>query len=1188
MTITSSTAGTFTANATAAVSYADAFGDTLTVTRSTSGNSGPGGSGPATKVFADAAVSISPNGINEVNHPHTFTITATALSGGGSVTGFVITPSISPAPTSESDTCGTPTVSGNTATCTVTITSSTPGTFTANATAAVSFADAFGDTLTVTRSTSGNSGPGGSGPATKVFVDAAVSIAPSATNGITEAHTFTITATALPDGGSVTGFAITPSVSPAPTSESDTCANPLVSGNTATCTMTINSNSPGTFTANATAAVSFADAFGDTLTVTRSTSGNSGPGGSGPATKTFVAGSLRWLKVDGFGNPLAGATFLVCATGGTAASAGHTPLCQTVVDNGPFDADPAGGKFLLNAYQMFGGSPLTGLALGTYTIQETVPPTGYTLDPKVLTATLTLAAPNADLSSSPFVDTLPNLAITKQVTSGFPSTIHPGDTASFTITVTNPGAGTAINVVVTDQLPDPANKLTWTASGNTAGTCSVSSTDLLTCNGFNLVGGGSFSVTVSTVVPTNFFFNGGGGGPGNGDPVPLGLFELDGNAKTGVLDGGTGSQTTSHDWDQVFADAGSPTASGSFSNGPTSGALAGSFVTDAKNTNSDDIFQGGGSKDTLGIQQGQWLFTGGKPQGKDDITHAYAADYTDPVSNDQILYAGLDRFDNSGDSTAGFWFFKNPISENPNVTTNGGHPFVGTHSDGDILLVSDFTVGGSTSTIRVFRWTGNDSTGSLVALNSGNPINGSTFAVVNSAAIPVPWAYTNKSKQTQPAAGEFLEEGINLSGLGLQGCFSSFLAETRSSQSPTATLSDFTLGSFNTCMETLPNTATVRADNNPPVTSNQVIITIVGSGSPQLAASLGRGAPDSLTLAQLQPLVAQASTLWRAAGIDPRTLSSLDQVTVHVANLPHGELGWTQGNDVWIDGTAAGWGWSLDGSQAAGRMDLLTVVTHELGHVLGYGDDSGAAVMATTLAPGVQRAPEAAPVTGNIVVSAAADGAGAPAVAGVGELAVGQPGVPLSTSSGTEAGGTAFTGVRRGGLALPLPAAAAVPAGSFQDGAGHLRLVPGVVLNLGPQAPPLPATAPAAPAAGAVGEDRDPAADVVPGLRPPVPRVDRGAASPAGDEEPDTVPDDRPAPPAGAPVDAGAADAIGALRRLPARDAFFAGGFTMADPGADSGQALAAALVVALGGLGGHGYTQRAEPEPRRQRRFVS
>ena len=137
-----------------------------------------------------------------------------------------------------------------------------------------------------------------------------------------------------------------------------------------------------------------------------------------------------------------------------------------------------------------------------------------------------------------------------------------------------------------------------------------------------------------------------------------------------------------------------------------------------------------------GIQAGRWLFTASKPQAKDDIAHAFAALYVDPATGDTILYAGLDRFDNSGDATAGFWFFVNPIGENPNVTTNGGHPFTGTHTTGDILLVSDFTTGGSVSTIKVFEWVGDDATGGLVPLNNGNPINGSTFAVFASGCPP--------------------------------------------------------------------------------------------------------------------------------------------------------------------------------------------------------------------------------------------------------------------------------------------------------------------------------------------------------------------------------------------------------------------------------------------------------------------
>src|SRR5437867_7507356 len=75
----------------------------------------------------------------------------------------------------------------------------------------------------------------------------------------------------------------------------------------------------------------------------------------------------------------------------------------------------------------------------------------------------------------------------------------------------------------------------------------------------------------------------------------LSTFELDGNAVTGVL-GATGSTTVSHDWDQVYADNQTTPA------GTTSAAVASSFVTDKVNSNTDDIFTGGGSKDTLGIQ----------------------------------------------------------------------------------------------------------------------------------------------------------------------------------------------------------------------------------------------------------------------------------------------------------------------------------------------------------------------------------------------------------------------------------------------------------------------------------------------------------------------------------------------------------------------------------------------------------
>jgi len=42
-----------------------------------------------------------------------------------------------------------------------------------------------------------------------------------------------------------------------------------------------------------------------------------------------------------------------------------------------------------------------------------------------------------------------------------------------------------------------------------------------------------------------------------------------------------------------------------------------------------------------------------------------------------------------------------------------------------------------------------------------------------------------------------------------------------------ATLSDYVIGSFNTCRLDMPNTATVQADGLTPLTSNKVILTIL-------------------------------------------------------------------------------------------------------------------------------------------------------------------------------------------------------------------------------------------------------------------------------------------------------------------------------------------------------------------------
>src|SRR2546430_10090818 len=71
--------------------------------------------------------------------------------------------------------------------------------------------------IAVTRSTSGNSGPGGSGAATKNYVDMNIAITPhTATNEVGQHHVFTVTVTKFPAGVAAGTVNITPIVIPAP------------------------------------------------------------------------------------------------------------------------------------------------------------------------------------------------------------------------------------------------------------------------------------------------------------------------------------------------------------------------------------------------------------------------------------------------------------------------------------------------------------------------------------------------------------------------------------------------------------------------------------------------------------------------------------------------------------------------------------------------------------------------------------------------------------------------------------------------------------------------------------------------------------------------------------------------------------------------------------------------------------
>jgi hypothetical protein len=131
------------------------------------------------------------------------------------------------------------------------------------------------------------------------------------------------------------------------------------------------------------------------------------------------------------------------------------------------------------------------------------------------------------------------------------------------------------------------------------------------------------------------------------------------------------------------------------------------------------------------------------------------------------------------------------------------------------------------------------------------------------------------------------------------------------------------------------------------------VVTIVDDEKALTAATAAPESADTvaLTVEDVMPLLNAGIEMWKGAGA---TTPSADEITILVADLPDTILAIADGSTITIDSTAAGYGWLVDSRNSdANHFDLLTMLTHELGHILGYEHTDGG-VMNDQLRPGTR------------------------------------------------------------------------------------------------------------------------------------------------------------------------------------------------------------------------------------------
>jgi hypothetical protein len=345
------------------------------------------------------------------------------------------------------------------------------------------------------------------------------------------------------------------------------------------------------------------------------------------------------------------------------------------------------------------------------------------------------------------------------------------------------------------------------------------------------------------------------------------------------------------------------------------------------------------------------------------------------------------------------------ITSNTINHASGHGIFAGVTNSGNTanLIIKNNTVGASqslgTSGISVVSGTSSGST-TLNLDMTGNTTQGSDDPGGSGLAPGITFRLQNNAN-----------DHFNIVGLG-NGSSAATAEDFLSAQNPSSNVGDANYSATARAVkaaETGTNSPALIFNSAAPFTVN------LNAAPGGVQASSPTAGEAHLTQAELNSVVAAAIAQWAHAGASAAQLAALLGITFSVADLSGNTLGQESSGHITIDADAAGHGWFIDPTPsdnsefthaasaagtdlftdptnaAAGHIDLLTAVMHEMGHELGLADLTAPGdihnLMYISLVDGERRVPDGADVTlakasGTTLPPSAQNLAGAPIVVG--------------------------------------------------------------------------------------------------------------------------------------------------------------------------------------------------------------